>query len=488
MSTLPPYRPRTCVWETTLACNLRCKHCGSDAGARRCRELTTDECLRTIDQLAELECQLLTFSGGEPTLRPDWSILVRAAVRRGITVNLVSNGTTMTRELAARAAELGLANIGVSLDGPEPIHDGLRGEGVFRRTVRGIEHLRAAGVPVAALTHLNQDTARALPETHELVRALGCDLWRLQLGKPMGRLQLESGLLLEPRELLEVIPAIARLQRSSPLTITVGDSLGYFGPHEPTLRRLACGAERSWAGCQAGLQAVGIESDGGVKGCLSLQGRLEGQGERDAFREGSLRERSLAELWFDPGAFAFNRRWAPDQLRGACRKCEHAALCRGGAKCVAAAFLGRLDENEHCYYRQERLARGARPRLAAVREHALASALASALALGVGLLGLGGCGSRSVPVGDGGGDLARAGDLARSDRGQPRRDGSSRDRSTDRTLPPDADVCAGYTCHNTCPACEYGIEPPQELFAQCCCKNVCCECDYGVSPPPGCCK
>ena len=63
------FRPRNCVWELTLACNLRCVHCGSRAGHVRPRELSTAECLDVVHQLAGLGTELVTLSGGEPTLR-----------------------------------------------------------------------------------------------------------------------------------------------------------------------------------------------------------------------------------------------------------------------------------------------------------------------------------------------------------------------------------------------------------------------------------
>ena len=59
-----PFRPLYCVWELTLACNLRCGHCGSSAGRARADELTTAEALDAVRQLAELDCRLITLSGG----------------------------------------------------------------------------------------------------------------------------------------------------------------------------------------------------------------------------------------------------------------------------------------------------------------------------------------------------------------------------------------------------------------------------------------
>ena len=51
------FHPRACVWELTLACNLRCKHCGSFAGSRREREFDLEESLRVADELAALGCR-----------------------------------------------------------------------------------------------------------------------------------------------------------------------------------------------------------------------------------------------------------------------------------------------------------------------------------------------------------------------------------------------------------------------------------------------
>ena len=51
------YELNQCVWELTTACNLRCKHCGSKAGAARDNELTLEECRKVIEGLARLKCR-----------------------------------------------------------------------------------------------------------------------------------------------------------------------------------------------------------------------------------------------------------------------------------------------------------------------------------------------------------------------------------------------------------------------------------------------
>lgn len=63
-------RPHTVVWEVTLACNMRCIHCGSSAGplTKRSDELNTQEALDVINQLKEIRTQRVVLSGGEPFL------------------------------------------------------------------------------------------------------------------------------------------------------------------------------------------------------------------------------------------------------------------------------------------------------------------------------------------------------------------------------------------------------------------------------------
>ncbi|HEY3451023.1 MAG TPA: radical SAM protein [Myxococcales bacterium] len=499
------YRPHYCVWELTLACNLRCAHCGSHAGRPRTEELDTAQCIDVVEQLADLDCRLITLSGGEPTLRDDWEAIAAAAVRRGVTVNMVTNGTTITPELARRIAGSGLVNVGVSLDGPEHNHDSIRGPGTFARAARGLRLLRETGVPTAVLTHLDRSTAGLLEETHQVAVELGAAAWRVQLGKPMGRLCENRERLLEPEDLLTVLPRLARIKESSSIWVDVGDSVGYYGPFERTLRRTAWGKMRdTWSGCQAGRFAIGIESDGGVKGCLSLQAKLDSADGCDPFREGDLREKRLAEIWFADGAFAFNREQRVEDLTGACRRCSHAAVCRGGAKCVAAAFTGAVSEDPYCYHR---VARAASPTVRLAKE-VRRGAAAAALGLGVSAC-LGSCFS---PVGPGEEETP----------GMARQDAAT---EPPVVAPPGED--AGYDpCVPSCPTCDYGVLPP-ECFAKpdagaagpdaampdpcvcldygvmpdpagCCaaptppdagdpCENVCCECDYGVVPP-GCCK
>jgi 2,4-dienoyl-CoA reductase-like NADH-dependent reductase (Old Yellow Enzyme family) len=101
-------KPRLAVWEITLACDLACRHCGSRAGRARPDELSTEEALDFVDQMAELGVLEVTLIGGEAYLREDWTQIVARIKARGMSPLLTTGGRGMTPERAAAAAAAGL--------------------------------------------------------------------------------------------------------------------------------------------------------------------------------------------------------------------------------------------------------------------------------------------------------------------------------------------------------------------------------------------
>lgn len=118
--------PLYIVWELTHRCNARCLHCYSASGpdARTSGELSTEEALGVINQLADAGLLVLAFSGGEPMMRRDWRALAEHAVGRGLSVNIARNGSCITPKTADTLASLGITSFTVSLDSHEA---GVRG-------------------------------------------------------------------------------------------------------------------------------------------------------------------------------------------------------------------------------------------------------------------------------------------------------------------------------------------------------------------------
>jgi MoaA/NifB/PqqE/SkfB family radical SAM enzyme len=172
----PPPLLRCAKIKLTSRCNLRCMMCKywqteseRTLGSARWREV--------FGELAELGCRKVHFSGGEVFLRPDFLDLVESAARRGLKVNMTTNGTLVSRAAVRRIAELGVNGVSISLDGPTATaHNRVRGRDyAFRRSLRTARLLRR----LAPRTKLRinfvvmRGNYRRLPEMVRLAGELG---------------------------------------------------------------------------------------------------------------------------------------------------------------------------------------------------------------------------------------------------------------------------------------------------------------------------
>ncbi len=324
-----PWAPRTCVWELTLACNCHCVHCGSFAGTARERELTTEEALGIIEELRVLGCESITFSGGEPLLRPDWQVLGRAIRAAGMRLEMITNGLCVEAQADA-IAEAGFFGVTFSVDGPPSIHDELRGvPECFQRLMQGARALKERKVRIGATTQINTRNFAFLEQVHELLVEQHFDGWQWQLTMPAGRAQdLADTLCLHPSALPAIEQKLLTLRNYSPLFLQAADNIGYMSHNEPLLRTCPGNAPTFWTGCAAGLSAVGITSDGTVRGCLA---------QPPAADEGNVRDRTLTDIWNDPKGFAYNRLFQVSDLQGDCEMCAFGKICRGGCTSLAWA-------------------------------------------------------------------------------------------------------------------------------------------------------
>jgi radical SAM protein with 4Fe4S-binding SPASM domain len=342
--------------------------------------------LRVVDELAGAGCEKVSLSGGEPSLSPYWSEVAEAGTRAGMRMNMIVNGAHHDRAFVRRAKDARLVNLGVSLDGLEDAHDrNRRSPGLFRKVDKLLEDCAAEGLPIGVITTVWKGNHRDLPAMHDFL-AGKVYAWQVQLAAAMGNLRRADQLV--PEDLLGLVPVLANLVDRNQVNVHVGDNLGYFGPYEETIRKRRLSPLPCWVGCYAGCKHIGIQADGGVKGCLSLQSI--------SATEGNLQQQSLADIWNRPGAFAYNRAFALDDLSGFCRTCVHAEICRGGCLSMRTCEGGR--DNPFCYHRVATLA--ARKARKARSSYSLATYAPTAL---LALLGLAapGCGrttSEALPT------------------------------------------------------------------------------------------
>ena len=330
---------KSCVWEITLKCCFECKYCGSGGGKARPEELTTMECMDVIRQLAGLGCRRVSLIGGEVFLRPDWYDIVNSLINYGIRVAIITNGYIFTAPLIDKIHTLGIESVAVSLDGPKDVHDRYRQHGSFERADKAIDALSEHGISVSVISTLNHENSQRLEEFYKYLTTKRIKAWQIQACSPMGN-AVRSGVEYT-FDFLKVVDFVDQHVMNAPFAIGLADNIGYFTGSDDRIR----GGAHGFTGCRAGLDTVGIDSVGCVRGCESMYD--------DRFVEGDLRHSTLKEIWESPDSFTYNRKFNAEMLTGKCAQCTYGKYCGGGCRSYNYFTSGKLYESMYCARKED---------------------------------------------------------------------------------------------------------------------------------------
>ena len=173
------YQLKSCVWELTRACSLRCLHCGSQAGACREEELSESEAMGIAKQLVGLGCKTVTLIGGEVTLCPYWPQLAHSFLENGAVCRIVTNGYRKTDQDYAAIRESGIDSAALSVDGMEALHNRIRGrEDAFAEAERFCKTLLEMKVPLTAVTTITRDCVDQLEDLYLWLMGNGVRAWQ----------------------------------------------------------------------------------------------------------------------------------------------------------------------------------------------------------------------------------------------------------------------------------------------------------------------
>ena len=308
--------PICLTWELTYACNLACIHCLSSSGRRDPGELSTDECLAVIDELARMQVFYVNIGGGEPTIRPDFFQIVDHAVASGVGVKFSTNGSRIDAAVAQRIAGSDYIDVQISLDGADAAtNDAVRGEGSYDTAIAAMEHLYDAGFGAFKISVvMTRHNVSQLDAFEALAARYGAEL-RLTRLRPSGRgadtwdqLHLSQG---DQRALYAWL-----VKRPHVLT---GDSFFHLSALGESLPGLNL--------CGAGRIVCLIDPVGSVYACPFVL--------HDEFKAGNVREQGgFAHIWHSSDLFTSLREPANP---GACASCGSYDSCQGG--CMAAKFF-----------------------------------------------------------------------------------------------------------------------------------------------------
>ncbi|MFZ4597649.1 MAG: radical SAM protein [Terrimicrobiaceae bacterium] len=352
------------VWNITRRCNLKCVHCYSDSTSRHYPgELTLEQSIRVIDDLAHYQVPALLLSGGEPMIHPRFFDLASYAVSRGIRVTVSTNGTRIDSSAAVRLKDLGITYVGISLDGIGPVHDKFRGRtGAFQKAVEAFRHCRGAGQKVGLRLTLTRQTVGQLAEIlsfiekEEIPRVCFYHLVSSGRGADLGLLPAA-----ESRAALRMIgDAVVRWNRDGIHREVLTVDQPADGPFYWMLARRR-NPERAdeiwklleWNGGGRHASGLGISN-------IDSQGNVHPDQFWQTYTLGNVKRKAFSEIWDngrnDPLLSGLRDRLP--RLEGRCASCRFQEVCGGGFRVRAFQKYGNpWAEDPGCYLRDYEILR-----------------------------------------------------------------------------------------------------------------------------------
>lgn len=179
--------PQSISLTITNHCNLRCQMCGQwgEEGYIRCNydrlqhEMSLDDWKRVVDELAAHGLRSLLLRGGETFMFPGIIELLEYIHAKGMFISIDTNGTLL-KQYAEDIVRIGNMHLTISVDGPEAVHDTVRGvPGTFQRIKEGaarLAELEAKGgnkINRSICFTISQYNYRSLGVMPDVTRSLG---------------------------------------------------------------------------------------------------------------------------------------------------------------------------------------------------------------------------------------------------------------------------------------------------------------------------
>lgn len=341
--TVDDFNPYLIALNLTKRCNLRCDHCYLDATTKAgggSDELSTEECFRLIDQIAEVNSGcLLVITGGEPLVRPDILEIASHAVGKGFMVVFGTNGMLINDRTAQELVEIGVMGVGISIDSLDPAkHNQFRGlPGAWEGAVSGIEACKRNGLQFQIHFSAQPMNYQELPAVIEWAYDLEARVLNVFFMVCTGRGEELTDITSEQYE--KVLSFLIDSQDKYPNMLVRARCAPHFkrlayekDPESPITKAQGY----MGGGCLAGTNYARVTPNGDLTPCPYMP-----------LSAGNIRETSFADLWEQSPIFNSFRY---PHLKGKCGDCEYSEICGG---CRARPYVDHgdwLDEDEWCLY------------------------------------------------------------------------------------------------------------------------------------------
>ncbi len=152
----------------TNRCNLKCPYCGR--WERPGAELTSEQWVSIVEELADMGCVRLSITGGEPLLFKGIDDMIATARKKGLRININTNGLLVWQKLDLLKA---VDSITISLDGKKEAHDAVRGKGTYDAAIKAARIARDLKKELSFYTVLSRTNLPSLSHVAEIARELG---------------------------------------------------------------------------------------------------------------------------------------------------------------------------------------------------------------------------------------------------------------------------------------------------------------------------
>ncbi len=329
------YPLRTIYFYLTEGCNLCCRHCWISPKYQpegtTCPSLDFDLFRSIVRQGKSLGLQGVKLTGGEPFFHPDIHGLIEYIRGEELGLDINTNGTLCTPELAREISKCKRAFVSVSLDGVNAeTHEYIRGvDGCFEAALQGIRNLVKEGLRPQVIMTIMKRNKDQLEEVVRLAESLGAGSVKFNIVQPIerGRELHEAGDTLEIGELIELGRRVEmELPKKTPLPL--------FYAHPDAFRplsRMLGNGRKSLGACRI-FEKIGVLPNGSYALCS-----IGSMGEKvKELTFGDSRKDSLEDVWKNTEVLKQIREGLPKKLEGICGDCLMKEVCMGG--CLAQSY------------------------------------------------------------------------------------------------------------------------------------------------------
>lgn len=263
---IPYGRFRNVYLYITEACQLRCEHCYMGERLDRALKMPFDEIDRTLTTWRQMGGSKLTVLGGEPTLHPRFTDVIRHAAMLGYEhVITTSNGLDPAIRKFRRMTPDDFAYIQISLDGGSAAsHDQIRGPGTFDEALRNITELTERGFDTRIICTVNRANTGDCLNLLDIADEIGVSLVKFHVFSVIGSGHDVAEWGMQPAEWIEFYE---HLERAAPGHRT----RVWYQPTYARRDRIAGYAANGYRGCIGRtLDRISIFPDGRAYVCSFL--------------------------------------------------------------------------------------------------------------------------------------------------------------------------------------------------------------------------